>query len=104
MIEAGKLDRRLALLAPVTIVDESGEERSSWETLATVFAERRSLNLRDINRGAGTGTAVEAKFIIRYRGGLDTTMRVRCDGQEFEVVAVELLGRREGLELLARAV
>lgn len=70
MIEAGKLNRRLTIYQAVIARSSTGVETTTWQALATVWAERASLFLREVNRMAGLADAAEAKFVIRYRSSM----------------------------------
>lgn len=104
MIEAGKLNRQLTLYAPIKQRSATGAETETWRTIATVWAARQLLNLREVNRMAGIAEAQEAKFVIRYRPDVTTALEVQCDQRRYSVVAVDEVGNREGLSLLVRAI
>ncbi|MCI1143248.1 phage head closure protein [Sphingomonas sp. WKB10] len=104
MIQAGKLNRQLTLYRPVKQRSRTGAETQTWSNVATVWAERQSLNLREVNRMAGIAEAQEAKFVIRYRPDVTTSFEVACDKRRYSVVAVDEVGNREGLALLVRAI
>ena len=104
MIEAGKLNRRLTIYQAVIARSSTGVETTTWQALATVWAERASLFLREVNRMAGLADAAEAKFVIRYRSDVQIGAEVACDGRRYTVVSVEEIGNREGLALLVRAI
>jgi SPP1 family predicted phage head-tail adaptor len=104
VIQAGKLNRQLILYRPIKQRSGSGAETQAWSKVATVWAERQSLNLREVNRMAGIAEAQEAKFLIRYRADVSTFFEVMCDKRRYSVVAVDEVGNREGLALLVRAI
>jgi SPP1 family predicted phage head-tail adaptor len=104
VISAGSLNRSIAIYGPVTTRSATGTERSSFAKLATTWAERKSLSLKDATRAAGMEQSAEAKFVIRYRQGITTSMQVECEGQRYSVEAVDEIGNREGLALLVRAI
>lgn len=104
MIAAGSLNRSIAIYGPVTVRSPTGTESSSFIRLVTTWAERKSLSLKDATRAAGMEQSAEAKFVIRYRQGITTSMQIECDGQRYSVEAVDEIGNREGLALLVRAI
>lgn len=104
MIRAGSLDRRLTLYRAVETQSDTGTTSTGWRGGGTVWAARESLNLREATRAAGMTDAIEAKFVIRWRADVTTSIEVACDGCRYAVVAVEELGNREGLALLVRAI
>jgi SPP1 family predicted phage head-tail adaptor len=104
VIGAGSLNRALAIYVPTTVRSPTGVEKNTFAKLTTTWAERRSLSLKDATRAAGTDQSAEAKFVIRYRQGIDTSIQVECEGQRYSVEAVDEIGNREGLALLVRAI
>lgn len=104
MIAAGKLNRRLAIYKPVRSRSTTGTEKTALFRVATVWAERASLLLREATRMSGLSDAQEAKFIIRYRADVQVGYSVEYEKRRFTVVSVEEIGNREGLALLVRAI
>lgn len=104
MIFAGALRYRIQLLSPAVTTNSVGEEETTWNVLHTVWAARKSLTLREVNRMAGTTEAAEVKFEIRYQDGINTGMRLEHDGVHFGITGAEEIGNREGLTLFARRV
>lgn len=104
MIAAGKLNRRLTLYRDTETRSETGTTTTGWNEAGSVWAALESLNLRESTRAAGMTDAIVAKFVIRWREGVTTSMEVSCDNQRYAVIQVEEIGRRDGLALLVRAV
>ena len=104
MIPAGTLDRRLTIYASTSSRSTTGVEKATWSAVATVWAARKSLSLADASRMAGRDDSAEAKFIIRYRDGLNTSAQIECEGRRYVVLSVDDLGRRDCLALLVRAI
>lgn len=104
MIPAGTLNRRLTIFRMEESRSSTGAPVATPKRLATVYAAREALQLRDVNRAAGLAQGVDAKFVIRWRNGIDITCQVECEGQTFQVVGVDERGFRQGLVLLARAI
>jgi SPP1 family predicted phage head-tail adaptor len=104
MIDAGSLDRRITILGSTKTRSPTGVEKSAFAPIATVWAGREALNLRETTRMAGTDEAAEAKFVIRHSPGITTANQIECDGQHYAIVGVDEMPRREGLKLLVRAI
>ncbi|WP_275431442.1 phage head closure protein [Sphingomonas longa] len=104
MIPAGSLNRRIRIFAPEAVSSATGMETVEWVLLASAFAAQKGLTYKDATRMAGLDVTAEAKFVIRYRQGIDATMQVECEGKRYSIISVEEQGNREGLELLVRAV
>jgi SPP1 family predicted phage head-tail adaptor len=103
-MNASGLNRRVTLLQPVQVKQPSGERTASWAEVATTWAEKLHLLNRDVARAQGTAEGSEAKFRIRYRTDINTTMRVVCDGRTFAITGLEEIGHREGWFVLVREV
>ena len=104
MIAAGSLNRSLSIYCQAPTRSPTGAETSAWVKLTTTWAAQKSLTLKETTRMAGVAEAAEAKFEVRYRTGIDTTMQVECGGRRFSIIAVNEIGNREGLALLVRAI
>ncbi|MEX0404056.1 phage head closure protein [Aquibium sp. LZ166] len=98
-MRAGKLDRIITIDRVTTTVDEYGTPVEGWSTVTTVRAQRVKLTTDEFLRAFGTTSEAVAVFRIRHMDGLTLADRVTCDGETFDLKAVEPLGRREGLEL-----
>lgn len=91
MIRAGTLDRQIMLTeAP------GGQAIPVWAKVAEIGG-REFLEANQLT------TERTATFLIRFRTGLDETSTIEWDGQTWSVVSWRQVGRREGLELTARA-
>lgn len=104
MIAAGSLNRSIAIYSPTVVRSPTGAEKSTFAKLATTWAARTTFSAKDATRAAGMEQSAEAKFVIRYRQDITTSMQVECDGQRYTVEAVDVMGNREGLALLVRAL
>lgn len=99
----GALDRRLAIERQQQVQDPlTGEVTARWMPVATVWASRRQLSGREVEIAVATRGTEELRFRIRYRAGIDATMRVTCEGVAYAVVRVEEIGRRRWLDIYAR--
>ena len=104
MIAAGKLNRRLTLYRATETRSETGTTTNGWNEAGSSWAALESLNLRESTRAAGMTDTIEAKFVMRWRENVTTSMEVACDNHRYAVIQVEEIGQREGLALLVRAV
>ena len=101
---AGSLNRRVSIYASTETTNSVGETHQAWSKVATVWAARQSLALREVNRMSALQETAEGKFEIRYRAGITTGMEVECEGRRYAIVAVDEVGNRVGLALLVKAV
>lgn len=109
-LQAGKLDRFVGLYHRVLTKNELGEDVESWPTAyANVWASKAdALTSR---RGTKEFTAeqfallVFTEFKIRFRSDLLGTDHLVDDaGVTYEVIQSGEIGRREGINLLCRAI
>lgn len=96
-IESGKLDRKLELLAREVAPDELGQEIEAFSPVTTIRAQRLEMRTQDAARAGARETFSMARYLIRWRAGLSTGMRVRTDGKLYDVVSVEEPDRRTTL-------
>lgn len=102
-MRAGALDRRIRIEQQTTSQDGFGEPIVTWAILAVVAAEVRPLRGQERFQAQQFAAEATTRFRIRHRTDLDETMRILYDGEEYDIAAISELGRREGLELLAKA-
>ena len=102
-MRAGRLDRRITLSRMIRTDDSYGEAIPTWVDLATVWAEMLPVRGAEWFVARQTIAEVDTKFRIRYRVGITPLDRVTLDGRYYDVQAVIELGRREGLEIYAKA-
>ncbi len=93
-IESGKLDRTLELLNLTKVADDYGQEIETFTKVATIYAQRLEMRTQDAARAGGRETFSMARFLIRWRAGLKTGMRVRTDGKLYEIIALDEPDRR----------
>jgi SPP1 family predicted phage head-tail adaptor len=98
-MRAGKLDKTIVVQRVATTVDEYGTPAEDWTTVATVRAQRLKLTAEEFLRAYGNASETVAIFRIRHLDGLTLGDRITCEGETFNLKAIEPLGRRKGLEL-----
>lgn len=103
MLQAGKLDQRITLLAPNATRGASGGYRQEWEARAECWAAVRHLNgtERAATKGAGGVVAVSGtEFITPWRDGVTERWAVLYRGEHYNIKHVnDLMGKRETLIL-----
>lgn len=85
-----KLRHRITLQQQVHTQDPTtGEDLVTWATfLADEPAEVVPLSGREFIQSAATQAAVDTRMTIRWRSGVEPTMRVVFDGNNYRVSAV----------------
>jgi SPP1 family predicted phage head-tail adaptor len=105
VIKPGDLDRRITFEQRSTSQDATyGTQTLSWTTVATVWAQVRDVlpsRAEDIADNVSIARR-PARIRIRYRTGLDSTMRIDIGGRKLRITAGPAeIGRREGIEFMA---
>ena len=102
-MRAGRLDRRIEIQVNSPTLNGVGEEIENWNTLYNLWAE--VIPVRGTERYASDQDAavIEEKFKIRYVTGVTPLNRILYNGKTYDIKGVLELGRREGLELHAKA-
>ena len=106
-MEAGKLDRWLVVERYTATTDPgSGEEVKTWSTFATLRASKRDVSDSERVASAEVAAEISARFQVRWSTSWSTINpkdRLTCEGRTYDIVGVKELGRREGLEISAKA-
>ena len=102
-MQAGKMDRLITIEQATSTRDTVGDAVPTWSTFATVWARKvRSRGTEQFKAERETAER-EIRLEIRYLAGLDETMRIRFDGQIFDIEDLEEIGRRAGWTIRAVA-
>lgn len=106
-MQAGRLDRRVTLLARSAVVeDDYGTQSVQWLPLATVWAELQDMLPSRAERIA-EGIEIARRPVrvrLRWRDDVGTAERLGLDdGRQLRIVAgpAEIFGRRHMIELVA---
>jgi SPP1 family predicted phage head-tail adaptor len=102
-MDAGKLDRRITIQGVSLADDGYGGQVETWSTVATPWAQFLPGGGNEKFASAQVYAETQARFRIRWRAGITPTNRVVFDGKTWDVLAVDEIGRREGLELRVKA-
>lgn len=100
-MQAGKLNRRVTIQQKTVVYDELHQPVSgSWTDLATVWASVLHISgIETIKAGADV-SVTQASIRIRYRSGLDSSMRVLFDGKTYDIRGVLDDANREYTDLV----
>lgn len=110
-MEPGRLDRRITLLrvAEKTAASGAGTAIEGLEPIADVWAEVTPISGRESFASNQRFAEVDVRFRIRWRKLVSPVTAVKYDAQDgagprlFDVREVLIVGRREGLDVLATA-
>lgn len=103
-MRSGKLRHKVTIQRlGLTQDTESGEMLSGWADVATVWASVEPLSARDFIAAQADQSEVVARIVIRYRPGVDATMRVLYRDKVYNIQGV-LGDAKSGLEYLTLPV
>lgn len=88
MIRAGKYNRKITLQRPITRLNDYGASLSDWQDFVTVHASIEPLQGREYFSGPFQLGENIIRVRIRYREGINRTMRVIDGNRTFEIYSV----------------
>lgn len=100
-INAGHLRDRVTLQQRAAGVDAHGQESTTWEDVATVWAHVQPLRGREFFAAGQVQSQVDVRMRIRYRSDVVPTMRAVWRSQPHDIVGViDVEAAKEALELM----
>jgi len=98
------MDQRIRLQQRVAGVDSLGQPSTTWQDVATLWAQAQPLRGREFWAAGQMQSEASVRFRVRWRSGVTTAMRVLWRDQAHDIVAVvDVGGGHHTLELLAAA-
>lgn len=88
MIKAGSLNQRITFQQKSLTRNGIGEEVFTWSDVATVWAEVIPIRGREFYESAQMQQAVDMRFRIRARSGLDGSMRLLWKTEPYDIIAI----------------
>lgn len=99
-MRAGPLRHRITIERPAYQQDPlTGEMVASWVLVAKPWARIESLSARDFIAAAASQSEITTRITIRFREGVDSTMRILHRGKIYNIHGV-LADPDSGLEYL----
>lgn len=103
-VGSGDLRHRVELQRQVDTQDAAtGAVIVGWSTIATPWAQIVPMSAREFIQSAANQSEVKGRIVIRYRGGVDATMRVVHRGKCYNIHGV-IPDAESGIEHLTLAV
>ena len=88
-MRAGKLRHRVTIERPGQTQDPAtGEMIDGWTPVATVWADKRPSSAREFKQSQAGQSEITGEFQIRYREGIDATMRMVHKGKVYNIEGV----------------
>ena len=103
-MRAGELDRLIVIETPTEGQDDYSARTLTWATFATVWAKVSPVRGRETVAADRALAQADTVFRVYWLSGVTTKMRVSYDGQYYDIQHVAEIGRREGLDILARLI
>jgi SPP1 family predicted phage head-tail adaptor len=102
LLDPSAFTQRIALQIPETALDARGQRVLGWMEVAQVWAQAQPLRGREFFAAGALQSQVEVRFRIRWRPGVDGTMRVIWRGVPYAIVGepIDVDGARHTLELM----
>lgn len=101
-MEAFNLDRPIVIQQLTTGQGSAGGVTETWSEFASVLAEYVPAGGLEYFAAQQVNAQFDAKFRIRWISGVVPTMRIVYDQQNWDILAVGEIGRRDGIEIKAR--
>ena len=92
-LEAGILDKRVSLLAPV-YAEEFQDEIADWQEAARVWAAVEPAAGNEQNEAGRMIGVAAVSVTIRFRADLDLRWRIRDGPHTYEILAIQDTARR----------
>jgi SPP1 family predicted phage head-tail adaptor len=102
-LSIGKLDRRITIQQPTPGAGLHGEPTETWSDFATVWANAYAGPGKEFVAARQINAEVSMQFQIHWISDLSTTMRIFYDGKYFDIVDIAEVGRRERINIFAKA-
>lgn len=101
---AGELRHRVTFLIKQVTMN-GGIAKETWVPAFTCWAKAEPISGREYYQAAAVNREDDIRFTIRYRKGVDASMRLRLDGADYRITAItDPQMRHVTLELLAKGV
>ncbi len=104
-MRAGDLDQRAKIQALESGQDALGQPFNTWLDIAEVWCAFEPLTGREYLAAGAMVSAVEVRVRMRYRPGINSSMRVIHDGETYGIGAViHVKSARQELQLMCKRV
>ena len=101
-MEVGRLDKSVVIQQNTIAADEFGSKQTdSWSTYATVWAQiiwpgvSKTETIENSQKVSVSSPIIR----VRYDSGINETMRVQYDSQNYYIKGISEIGRNKGLDL-----
>lgn len=103
-MDAGEFDTPIIFLTQVLGTNQVNEPITTYVKAFATLAKIAQQSARETYTGDHVVDQCSIVFTIRYRPGIDDTMRIHYEGKEFRISPPKRVERRMYLEILGKAV
>lgn len=102
-MEIGKLRHRITLQQQMNTQNDYGAFVTTWQDIANVWAEIKPISGREHFSAQQVQSEVTAQVWIRYREGIEPTMRLEHNNKHYEIISVlNYQGLNKTLQLMCK--
>lgn len=102
MIGAGRLDRKIIIQRFTTTQDAYGEPIETWVDHITTWANVLPQTGREWFNSQRELSERAARFVFRFEDDVTVKDRISYDGEYWDILNINEINRREGLEIVAK--
>ena len=103
-MNAGELNRRIAIYEKSITRLDSGAESTSWSLKTNIWAKVLQRKQTESVESEMQVITDQLLFKIRHRTDLDTEMRVKYNNKDYEIISITEIGYRIGTAILTQLV
>ena len=85
----GDLKHRISFQKFLTIINDNGFEKESWQDIKTVWASVKNLHGKEYFEAAAVQREKTVKFIIRHTSDIDETMRILFRDKQYNITSID---------------
>ena len=87
-MRAGKLRHRLIIESPQRASDGAGGAVVTWTQVASIWAHVTPVSARELRSAGQRAEKLTHRITLRYRSGINATMRLVGEGRVFNIDAI----------------
>lgn len=84
-VNPGELNKRIRIQRHVRVKDADGYYTENWETVCEPWAKFSRRSGTEVHEDQADPAVIEARFLIRYREGIDRKMTVLYRDNRYEI-------------------
>lgn len=99
-MKANKLRHRLQIEKHTTVKSPTGAIKKEWAKLYEVYCSFEPLSVKDVLTANASNSKVTARATIRFREGIDSSMRVLYKNKYYEIEGTPLEDKDSGKDYI----